>query len=125
MSADPADIAKATSDGIVLTITNPTIQANHPDARDLGDTYLEMFFVNEADAVAVLNQRFQILSQINAPHLAVVTEETLGLGQGISVLGVTPCFQTVDARRGIDQNLRTRSFAHECGSDQYSIEVMG
>ena len=124
MPATPADIAKYTTDGIVLTASNPAIQTAHPEAEDLGDDIIETFFQNSADALVVLNERFGILSAINGLHEAVVVEESLGLGSTIAITPTTPCFRVVDEERQIDTTLRTRAYAYAAGSDNYSVELI-
>lgn len=124
MAALPADIAKYTSDGVVITSSTPSILTNHPEAEDLGDSVIDMFFDSSSDAAAVLAERFGILSQISALHEAVVVEESLGLGSTIGITPTTPCFRIIDQDRGIDTVLRTRAYAYEAGSDQFSIELL-
>lgn len=124
MAATPSDIAKYTSDGVVITAANAAIQTAHPEAEDQASDVIDMFFDNVADATAVLTERFGILSQINGLHEAVVVEESLGLGSTIAITPSTPCFRTIDEERGIDTTLRTRAYAYEAGSDQFSIELL-
>lgn len=124
MPASASDIAKFTTDGIVVTSSNSAILTAHPEAVDQGDDVIEMFFDNAADALVVLNERFGLLSQINGAHEAVVVEESLGLGSTISVTSITPSFRVIDEERMLDTTLRTRAYAYEAGSDQYSVELM-
>lgn len=124
MAATPADIAKYTTDGVVITASDSAIVTNHPEAVDLSTEEIEMFFDSTADGQIVLDERFAILSQINGAHEAVVVEETLGLGSTIPITPTTPCFRVIDEDRNLDTTLRTRAYAYEAGSDKYSIELI-
>lgn len=124
MAATPADIAKFTTDGVIVTAANSAILTAHPEAEDKGDDVIDMFFTSATDALAVLTERFGILSQINGLHEAAVVEESLGLGSTVGITPSTPCFRVVDADRDIDTVLRTRAYAYEAGSDQFSIELI-
>lgn len=124
MPALPADIARYTNDGIQLSHEDASIAAAHPDAVDLGDDTLEMFFYSASDAEIVLAERFGILSQANPPHEGLVVEESLGLGSTIEITGTVPCFRFISSIQSIDQLMRTRAYAYEAGSDQYSIELI-
>lgn len=124
MAATPADIAKFTVDGVVVTISDSAIATAHPEAEDQGDQVIDMFFDSASDASAVLTERFNILSQINGLHEAVVVEESLGLGSTTGITPSTPCFRAVDEDRMVDATLRTRAYAYEAGSDQFSVELL-
>lgn len=124
MSALPVDIAKYTTDGVIVTSSSAGIKTAHPEAEDRSDDIIEMFFDSSTDALTVLGQRFTILSQINALHEAAVVEESLGLGTVVPITPTTPCFRVIDEERGIDAVLRTRAYAYEAGSDQFSIELV-
>jgi hypothetical protein len=124
MPATPSDIAKFTSDGVIVTSLDAALKTAHPEAEDDGNEVIDMFFDSTTHAQVVLTERFALLSQINAPHEAVVVEESLGLGSTVPLTPSTPCFRVVDDERGIDAVLRTRAYAYEAGSDQFSIELM-
>lgn len=124
MPATPADIAKYTSDGVVVTVEDSAILTAHSEADDRGEDVIEMFFDDPDDALTVLNERFDILSQINGLHEALVVEESLGLGSVIAITPSTPCFTVVDVDRDVNALLRTRAYAYEAGSDQFSIELL-
>ncbi len=124
MAATPADIAKYTNDGVVITASTPSILTNHPEAVDDGDHEIEMFFDSATDAGTVLAETFGILSQLSPLHEAVVVEEALGLGTTVPLTPTTPCFRVIDEDRNIDATLRTRAYAYEAGSDHYSVELI-
>lgn len=124
MTATPADIARYTTDGVVLTQENVGIKANHSDAQDTGDTELEMFYDDPADAELVLADLFTIKSQVSALHEGIEVSDSLGLGTSVPLSPTVPCFQVVDASRGIDVVARTRAYVYEAGGDNYSVEVI-
>lgn len=130
MAALPADIAKFTADGVVVTSpTNPAVSAAilaaDPKAKDTGDGDIETFFDTIADAQAMLDERFAILSQIGAPHEGIEVEERLGIGTSIAIAPAVPMFRIVDEERGMDRNVRLRAFVSEMGTDRFSVEVLG
>jgi len=124
MPALPADIAKYTTDGVVVTASNPAIKTSFSDAQDGGEVEIEMFYDTEADAQWALNERFAIVSQIAPPHMALEIAETIALGTDIPIAPQAPCLRVIDAESGIDDTLRVISYAYEMNSDRYSIEVM-
>jgi len=123
MPATPADIAKYTNDGIVISQQDFTIRDNFPDALDSGDTIQEMFFDSVADAQEMLDERFALLSVVAPPHEGIEVTESLGLGQAIPIAPYVPCFRCIDAEQGIDEVLRTTSYAYDMGTDRFSVEV--
>jgi hypothetical protein len=127
MSATPADIAKLTTNGIVVTTdatAGNTVKANHPEARDLGDTEIEMFFVDANHAQLLLNEKFAYLSQTKPLHEAVEVEERVGLGVTIPIAPTVPSFRVIDDSRNIDLVARTRAYAHDLGTDRFSVELL-
>jgi hypothetical protein len=124
MPASPANIARFTTDGVVLTAEDTAIRDAHVDAIDGGDEEIEMFFTDPDDAEVLLNERFDILSLVSAVHEGIELDESLGLGTTIALTPTVPCFQAVDASRGIDVVARTRAFAYEGETDRYSVEVL-
>lgn len=126
MPATPSDIARFTTDGVLLTAEDPAIKANHLDAEDgaASGRELEMFYDDPADAQDMLDERFAILSQISAVHEGIEVEETLGIGTVIPLTPTVPCFQIVDEERGINTLARTRAFAYDLDTDRYSVEVL-
>lgn len=124
MSADPADIAIITSDGVVLTQENLALRAAHPDARDTGRGEIEMFYDNPAHAAAVLAERFALLSQPSAVHEGIEVADDLGLGSSIPLAPYVPCFRVIDEKRSIDTVARTRALVYQAGEDRFSLEVV-
>lgn len=124
MPATPADVARYTQDGVVITEKDTAIKAAHPDARDTGKGEIEMFFDNAADGELVLAERFALLSQVSALHEGIEVSDTLGLGTTIPLGPSVPCFRVIDASRSIDIVARTRAYVYEAAGDQYSVEVI-
>lgn len=124
MTATPSDIAKYTSDGVVIQATDAAIDAAHPDAKESGDGEIEMFFDSDFASQVVLDERFALLSQISALHEGIEVSDSLGLGVDIPLGPSVPCFRVVDASRGIDTVARTRAYVYEAGNDHYSVEVL-
>lgn len=124
MPASPADIAKYTTDGTVITASSTTIRDAHSDAEDLGGEEIEMFTDSIADGQILLDERFALRSQLAAIHEAVEVETSLGLGITIAIAPTVPCFRLVDEKRSMDKTVRTRAYAHETGSERFSVEVI-
>lgn len=129
MSALPSDIARFTTDGIVIRApltqaASDAIKAEHVDAQDVGDGEIEMFFDNPADAQIMLNERFAILSRVDPVHIGIEVEESLRIGDAIAITPAVPRMRVIDAERGVDEIVRVRAFAHDMETDRYSVEVM-
>lgn len=128
MPAAVVDIARYTTDGVVVTApTDPAvtaaIEAAFSDAQDGGETEIEYFFDTEADAQAMLNELFAIKSQVNPTYIALETDSSLGLGTDIPIAPVVPTFTVTD---GVDLigALRLRGYAFDSGTDRYSVELI-
>src|SRR3546814_18030321 len=80
MPASPGDIAKYTTDGVVITSEDPALKVTHPDAVDLGSEEKEMFFVSSAHAQILLDETLELRSKANACHVGVEVDESLGVG---------------------------------------------
>lgn len=124
MSADPADIARFTNDGVVVTVSDPALKAAHSEAADEFGSPIEMFYVDAADGLTMLEEKFILRSQLNPAHEGIEVEESLRLGQDIPIAPSVPCFRIVDADRGLDVVARTRAYAFETEQDRFSIEVI-
>lgn len=124
MTALPADVAKYTRDGLVVTSQNLALKAAHREALDLGSEEIEMFYDSAADAQAMLDEKLALRSKINPLHEGVEVEETLAIGVSIPISPVVPNFRYIDEAREIDKVARTRAFAYETGSDRYSVELL-
>lgn len=124
MTATPSAVAKFTRDGIVLTSQDTGIRDAQRDAQTTGDTELESFFNNAADAQIVLNEIWATFSVVSPLHEGIEVTETLGLGTTIPLTPSVPCFQVVDASRGIDELARTRAFSYDTNTESFSVEVL-
>ena len=124
MPASPADVARFTSDGVVLTVEDLAIRANNPDAKGTGQGEVEMFFDDAADAQIVLDERFALLSRVSALHEGIEVRDDMGLGDDIPYTPNVPCFTIIDDTRSINKVCRTRAVVYEAGSDRYSVEVV-
>lgn len=123
MTALPADIARFTANGTVVTAEDAAIKTNFSDARDMGETELEMFCDDPDDAQILLNERFAIAAQVAPLHMAIELDETLRLGTAIPIAPETPLIRVIDVENDIDETLRLISYAHQMASDTFSIEV--
>ncbi len=124
MTASAADVAKFTTDGTLITSVSTAIRDAHPDAEDLGSEELEMFFDNVADGTTLLTERFNILSKLGAVHEAVEVDSSLKLGTVTAIAPTVPCFRVLDEKRNMDKVVRTRAYAHDTGTERYSVEVI-
>lgn len=129
MAADPDDIARYTTDGVlVVAPTDPAvstaIQAAHIDARDGSGSEIEHFFDAEADSQAMLDELFALRSRVQPVYLAVEIDDSLGLGSSIPVAAQVPCFRIVDDATGLSEIVRVRGYAANLGTDRYSVELI-
>lgn len=129
MAADPADIARFITDGILIVspvdpAVSAAIAAAHIDALDSGTGEIEQFFDEEADGQAMLDELFAIQSAVNPPYFAVEIEDSLGLGSAIPISPKVPCFRLTDEAQGLSVLLRTRGYAIDLGADRYSVELI-
>ena len=124
MTATPADVARFTSDGVVLTREDLNLRSSQPDAKDTGQGEVEMFFDSAADAQLVLNERWQLLSRVSAVHEGIEVRDDIGLGTTIPYTPNVPCFTIIDETRDIETVARTRAIVYEAATDQYSVEVV-
>ena len=124
MTATPADVARYTQDGVVITQEDAPLRVNHPDAIDGGTSELEMFFDNVADAEVILAERFALLSQVSALHEGIEVAESLGFGSTVPIAPIVPSFTVIDETRGIETVARTRAYVYEAAGDNYSVEVL-
>lgn len=130
MAALPADIARFTTDGVlIVSPVNPAISAaiaaNFIDARDGTNQEIEYFFDDVDDAQAMLDELFDYQSRIQPIYLAVETDEGLGLGDAIAIAPAVPCVGLTDAQAGLAATLRVRAYAVDFNTDRYSVELLG
>jgi len=129
MAATPSDIARYTTDGVlVIAPVDPAVSAAiaaaHIDARNGIDDEIEMFYDVAADAQTALNEIFGYLSQVNPAYLAVELEDTLSLGTDIPLAPRIPTITVADVDAGVSLPLRVRAFSAEMGTDRYAVELM-
>jgi tetrahydromethanopterin S-methyltransferase subunit B len=130
MPADPADIARYTTDGIlVYSPADPTdadaLRALCPNAVSRIDQEIEMFFDSATDAQAMLDEAYAILSSVHPISVQVELAEDLGLGKAIALTPAVPVFTVVDSRIGLSAAARVRSYAYEMNTDRYALELLG
>ncbi len=125
MPADPARIQKFSNDGIVISRVDAALKANFPAAEDRGSDEIEMFFRFQADAEAMVDERWNVLKQISRPHEGVEISTDLGLGVTIAVTPRVPKFTVIDAGRGLNAALNVRAFVQDGTTDRFSIELLG
>jgi hypothetical protein len=116
MSALPADIARYTSDGVLITVKNAAIKDRDPSAEDTKDSERPLFFDNPAHGQVLTNELYAFLSAEGKPHEAVETGDTLGLGGAVPIFPKAP---QLDARAAI------RAYSFDMASDTYAIELVG
>ena len=127
MPALPIDIARYTTDGIVVTAptdqaVTDAIKADHIDART--GTEIEMFYDDAADGQWALNERFTYLRKVNPTHLGIEVQEAIELGSEIPLTPQVPSFRVVDPYLDVDVVARTRAYAHNMATDRFSVDVL-
>lgn len=130
MPAAPADIALYTTDGVVVyspidTAISAGIKGDHIDARSLVEREVESFCDTAADAQALLDEAFAILSTVAPANFGIEIEDSLGLGSAVAVTPTVPCYQVQNDQTGLSVLCRVRAFAAEYGSDRFSVELRG
>jgi hypothetical protein len=123
MPALPADIAKYTTNGVVVTAKDDTILDRFPDAIDASTEEIEMFYDSADDARTVTNALFAIRSKIAPAHIAVEVLEGLSLGNSIPIAPTAPSFTVLDEDKRINENMRVISYGYQMGSGRHSIEL--
>lgn len=124
MAAVPADIAKFTSDGVVITVADQLLEGVHPDAIDGRQEEIEMFFDSAGDGQVLLAERFALLAVHEPVHEMIEVDDRLGLGTDIQIAPVVPSFLVVDDNRDISKACRLRGFSIELESDREAVEVI-
>lgn len=128
MPALPADIARYTTDGIVVTAptsqaVTDAIKADHIDARTT-TTEIEMFYDLASDAQWAIDERFSYQRKVNPVHLGIEVEEAIALGADIPLTPTVPSFRVVDPYLQVDEVARTRAYANNMATDRFSVEVL-
>ncbi|MBX9816066.1 MAG: hypothetical protein K2X76_15315 [Sphingomonas sp.] len=129
MPANPADVARYTTNGVlVVSPINPAVSAaiaaNFIDARDGTETEIEHFFQYETDCQVLLDESFALLSQADPVYLALELNDDLRLGTAYPIAPLVPTARLVDERNGLDRIVRVRAYAIDTGTDRASIEVI-
>jgi hypothetical protein len=129
VSALPGDIALYTTDGVLLTspvdpAVSAAIAADNIDAKSSGTSEVIMFFDNASDGQIYLDERFSYQSKVNPAHLGIEIEDILPLGDTIALTPNVPTFTVIDRDINFISTVRTRAYAHDMGTDRFSIEVL-
>ena len=129
MVAVPADIARFTNDGILVTSprnagVSAAIQAEHVDARGMDGREIEMFYDDAVDAQFYLDERFGFLSRTDPLHVSVEVEESLGIGDTVPIAPLVPAFRAIDATTKTDVIARTRAYAQDMSTDRFGVELL-
>lgn len=125
MPADPSRIAQYTVDGVVLSRVDTVLRAAFPDAVDMGDQEIEMFFDSPADADVVLTERWNWQKTAGRLHEAVEVEASLGLGTIVPLTPAVPQMTVVDEKRGIGAVAKVRALASDYSTERHSVELLG
>lgn len=125
MPALPSDIAKYTSDGVLITLQDEAIKTADPNASNTGDNDIDMFFDDPADAQVVAEELFSFLSLVGRPHEAVEIEDSLGLGSTVPIFPLAPRASIRDDTRQIDTVAIIRAYSFDMDSDAYALELIG
>lgn len=125
MPALPADIARYTSDGVLITLKDDAIKTQDPNAMDAGDREIEMFFDDPDDAELVAQEIYNFVSQASRAHEAIQMEDNVGLGSIVPVFPLAPRASIRDDTRGIDTVTIIRAYSFDMDSDAYAIELVG
>lgn len=128
MPALPADIARYTTDGLVVTApldpaVTAAIKADHIDART-NPTEIEMFYDLASDAQWAIDERFSYQRKVNPVHLGIEVDEAIALGSDIALTPTVPSFRIVDPYLQVDEVARTRAYAQNMATDRFSVEVL-
>lgn len=125
MAALPADIARFTSDGFLITKKDEAIKDRDPNAFDTGDREIAMFFDDPNHGDILASELFAFVSTEARPHEGIEVGDSLGLGSTKQVFPAAPLAHVVDAERGIDAICVVRQYAFDMSSDTYAIELVG
>lgn len=125
MPATPSDIAKYTVDGVALSKVDVDLRAAHPNAVDLGDKEIEMFFDSEVDAQVLLDERWNWLKTAGRIHEAVEVESSFGLGTTKAVTPTIPTMTVIDAKRNLNATAKVRAFVADYTTERHSVELLG
>lgn len=125
MPALPSDIARYTSDGVLITLQDEAIKTADPNASNTGDNAIDMFFDDPDDARVVAEELFSFLSFAGRPHEAIEIEDGLGLGSTTAIFPLAPRASIRDDTRRIDTVAIIRAYSFDMDSDAYALELIG
>ncbi|MET0373943.1 MAG: hypothetical protein ABW128_06760 [Rhizorhabdus sp.] len=125
MTATPDDIARYTSDGVLITVKNEAIKDRDPAAEDMKDRERPLFFDDSDHGQVLTNELYAFLAAEGKPHEAVETADTLGLGLTKPVFPKAPQVQVEDTTRGLKSRCAIRAYSFDMSSDTYAIELVG
>lgn len=125
MPANDDDVARYTSDGIVLTATRKQVLLRDSNAIDGGSPERLTFFDDEAGGQAMLEEAFGFLSAMGRVHEAVELGDSLGFGSVVPLWPAAPTCRVVDDLRGIDTTCIVRAYSFDMSSDSYAVELVG
>lgn len=125
MGALPADIARFTSDGTLITKKDQAIKDRDPNALDTGDREVAMFFDDPNHGDIIATELFAYVSTESRPHEGIEVGDVLGLGTSFPVFPRAPLARVIDKERGINGVCAVRQYAFDMSSDSYAIELVG
>lgn len=120
MGALPADILRATRRARVITREDAAIKAAFPRARDQAKAPEPGFFVNAADASAVLEAKASLTATFRRRF--VVTVEGVHMP---SLSGGVPSYRLIDAEKGFDGVCMVTRIVLDLENEQTMLELIG
>lgn len=122
MPATSDDVARFTSDGLLLTRTDQPTRDRYRAAQEME---LETFFVSDAGGKAMLEERFALLAMPTRLHEAIEISDNLGLGTSEPVAPRIPAFDVVDESRALAGRGVIRAYTFDHNTDRYAVELVG
>lgn len=123
MPASPADIAKYTQDGELLTYEDAALKAAHPIAKDQGE--ISTYIRYSSDAALLLAERGVLQGGVGKLHEAVEVDQSLGIGTDIPITPQVPTFTAIDDTRDLNAPARLRAVVQDFETERYSVELIG
>jgi len=125
MTAIPSDIARYTSDGVLITVKDPAIKEQDPNAADTGDREIEMFFDDPEHGQYLMDELFGFIGRAGRVHEAIEIADTLELGTTITLFPAAPEARLRDDSRRMNVRAALRSYSFDMGNDAYALEFVG
>lgn len=124
MAATPARIALSINDGVVLSHVDATIKTAHPNAEDDGQSEIEMFFDAQADAQAMLDERWNWRSAAGRAREQIELDSSFDLGTVRAIAPTVPLITISDDPRGM-RNVAclVRAYAIDYNAERYAVEL--